>query len=423
VHRDAFAVVASIAVALSAAATQVLPRPAAAAGVCGPPVVSVIACENTQPGDPQADWQVQGAGDPALQGFATQMSAPVGDVISFKVSATASAYHVDILRFGYYQGNGARKVTTLTGPFPTNTQPDCTTDSSTGLIDCGNWSTSFTWTVPSGSVSGLYAAHLVRNDNGAGSLVPFVVRDETSHSDIVVQTSDETWQAYNSYGGNSLYTCAVACPPGNPQTYKGAFKVSYNRPFHSAADDEDRSWLSYAELPMIMFLEANGYDVSYLSGSDIDSRGSLLLNHKVFVSSGHDEYWSGNQRANVEAAKAAGVNLALFSGNTMFWKTRYENSVDGSATPYRTLVSYKESFASAAIDPADPPTWTGMWRDARFSPPADGGRPENALLGQSSTVICCQEAIQVSAADGKMRLWRNSPIASLAPGTSASLTA
>ena len=164
---------------------------AGATGLCGPPVVSVIACENTQPGDPPSDWQVSGAGDAALQGFATQMSVKAGDVVSFKVDATASAYHVDILRFGYYQGTVRAQVATLTGPFPMRTQPACTTDSTTGLVDCGNWSVGFTWTVPAGSVSGVYAAHLVRNDNGDGSLVPFVVRDDTSHSDIVVQTSDD----------------------------------------------------------------------------------------------------------------------------------------------------------------------------------------------------------------------------------------
>ena len=74
---------------------------------------------------------------------------------------------------------------------------------------------------------------------------------------------------------------------------------------------------------MIRFLEENGYDVSYTSAADVDRDGSLLLNHKVFISSGHDEYWSAGQRANVEAARDAGVNLAFFSGNEMFWKTRW----------------------------------------------------------------------------------------------------
>ena len=144
-----------------------------------------------------------------------------------------------------------------------------------------------------------------------------------------------------------------------------------------------------------------------------------LLNHRVFLSVGHDEYWSGNQRANVEAARNSGVNLAFFSGNEIFWKTRWENSIDASGTPYRTLVTYKETHANAVIDPADPPTWTGTWRDPRFSPPADGGRPENALAG---TIFMANDsgtdfAMTVPEADGKMRLWRNTSIATLGSGT------
>ena len=65
---------------------------------------------------------------------------------------------------------------------------------------------------------------------------------------------------------------------------------------------------------MVRFLESNGYDVSYSSGVDTDRRGAELLEHKVVhVASGHDEYWSGTQRANVEAARDAGVHLAFFS--------------------------------------------------------------------------------------------------------------
>ncbi len=88
----------------------------------------------------------------------------------------------------------------------------------------------------------------------------------------------------------------------------------------------------------------------------------------------------------MQAARDAGVNLAFFSGNEMFWKTRWEPSIDGSNTSYRTLVTYKETHFDAPTDPQDPPTWTGTWEDPRFSPPADGGLPPNALTGQNFLV-------------------------------------
>ena len=171
---------------------------------------------------------------------------------------------------------------------------------------------------------------------------------------------------------------------------------------------------------MIRWLEANGYDVSYSTGVDSDRRGAEITEHRIFLSVGHDEYWSGNQRANVEAARAAGIHLAFFSGNESFWKTRWENSISTPATPYRTLVTYKETHANAKIDPT--PVWTGTWRDKRFSPPADGGRPENALTGTIFTVNCCADlALRISEAEGKLRFWRHTSVANLNPGQTATV--
>jgi Bacterial Ig domain len=109
------------------------------------------------------------------------------------------------------------------------------------------------------------------------------------------------------------------------------------------------------------------------------------------------------------------VNLAFFSGNEVFWKTRW-------ADQHRTLVSYKETHANAKIDPL-PGVWTGTWRDPRFSPPADGGRPENALTGTIFTVNSGTRALQVPAAEGRLRLWRNTSVAGLSAGNTATLAA
>src|SRR5215471_8118429 len=405
-------------------------RPAAAAGPCGPPVTSVIACENTKPGDPPSDWQVSGQGDTTIQGFATSMSVLPGQTISFKINTPSTRYHIDILRVGYYQGNGATKVVSSMQPTATlpQSQPACKNDTApTGLIDCGNWAVSASWTVPSNAVSGLYLAHLKRDDTstGNGSLIPFVVRNDSSHSDILFQTDDETWQAYNSQGGNSLYTCSNNCPPGSPTAYKGASKVSYNRPWHTPLDDGGRDWFIYAEYNMIRFLEENGYDVSYTSGVDASQPGyaPIIEQHKVYLTAGHDEYWSAQQRTNVTAARDAGVNLAFFTGNEIFWKTRWEPSIDASHAANRTLVTYKETHYDANVDPQDPPTWTGTWMDPRFSPPGDGGQPQNALTGQLFDVNSGTTDITVPSAYSKLRYWRNTRVANLSPGDSTALAA
>src|SRR5262249_37684156 len=146
--------------------------------------------------------------------------------------------------------------------------------------------------------------------------IAFIVRDDSGGSDPLFQTSATTWQAYNSYGGNSLYEGA---PAGR------AYKERYKRALHTRGHPPfPNSWLFDSEYPMAGWLEANGYNVSYITGVDADRRGAEILKHKVFLSVGHDEYWSAAQRANVEAARDAGVHLAFFSGNIMFWKTRWE---------------------------------------------------------------------------------------------------
>ncbi len=385
-----------------------------------------VACENQLPGDPPSDWQVTGAGDSTIQGFATSMSVDVGQTVTFKINTPSTAYHIDILRLGYYGGDGARKVASDILPTATlpQTQPACQVTPNNGLIDCGNWSVSASWTVPSGAVSGVYIAHLVRDDSqdpGGSSQIPFVVRNDASHSDIVLTTSDETWEAYNDYGGNSLYTCSEDCPPGNPADYIGAASVSYNRPFDGGiAVNGGASDLYYAEYQMIRWLEKNGYDVSYTNQAEVDSNGSLLENHKVFMSSGHDEYWSAGQRANVQTAVNDGVNVAFFSGNEIFWKTRW--AADGAGNADRTLITYKETHFNQPMDPDDPPTWTGAWADPRFSPPADGGVPANSLSGQEFDINAGTTDIQVPAQYAKIGLWKNTAVANLTSGQSLTLS-
>jgi hypothetical protein len=417
-----------------------------------------LIAENSRPGNPETEWDVNAAGDLSIQGFATEISVNHGSPISFKVKTEATSYRIDIYRIGYYGGLGARLVDTInpSSALPQR-QPDCLQYPSTRLCDCGNWAVSATWQVPTDALSGVYIARLVRTDQpdsastekpqalphsygacGLGKLanplreprashIVFVVRADESRSAIVFQTADLTWHAYNRYGGSSLDGGFI-----NGKAlglHHRAFKVSYNRPLISR-NAEAASQFFNAEYPMVRWLEANGYDVTYISGVDTARSGESLKNHKVFLSVGLDAYWSGPQRRIVEAARDAGVGLAFFSGGEVFWKARFEPSIDDSKTPYRTLVCYKETHsrlddhgeyqAGAKIDPkAD--EWTGTFRDGgSFNP--EGADPENALTGSMSTVRGWRhDALLVPAAYGKHRFWRNTSVARLDPGEVAIL--
>jgi N,N-dimethylformamidase beta subunit-like, C-terminal/Domain of unknown function (DUF4082)/Bacterial Ig-like domain (group 1)/Bacterial Ig domain len=400
-------------------ALALCPNPAHAS--CTSPA-NAIEAENCLPGTNSSVWWLDSSGDATIQGFATDISVNAGQTISFKIQTTARAYTIDVYRLGYYGGLGARHVASVTPSVALpQSQPACLTDQTTLLYDCGNWAVSASWAVPSTAVSGLYTALLTRSDTGGQSQIIFVVRNDASHSAVLFQMADETWQAYNPYGGHSLY--------GNASfdLTNRAYKVSYNRPL-TTLDLENESWPFYDEYPLIRWLEANAYDITYIASVDRARNGALLKNHKAYLSVGHDEYVSGPERTSMEAARDAGVNLAFFSGNEVFWKTRWENSVDGTSTPYRTLVCYKETLnassrpiATTAVDPQDPPTWTGTWADASKSPPADGGRPQNALTGQLFRVNGpgsdnTDLSIKVPAAQGRLRFWRNTQVAAQSAG-------
>ena len=395
-----------------------------------------IVAENALTGNPASEWDVTGAGDPTLQGFATQMSAAPGESVHFKIddttvtgSTTPASYRIDIYRLGYYGGDGARLVgsidpTAITQP----AQPACTLTDPTGfrLLDCGNWAVTASWPVPSGAVSGIYVARLTRTaDHAKASHIAFVVRDDTGHSDILVQTSDTTWQAYNPYGGFNAYDSANG-GDGN------AWKLSYNRPF-ATRGGELENFLFNSEYPMLRWLESNGYDVSYTTHIDTGLHPERLLDHRVFMSSGHDEYWSQAQRDSVENARAHGVNLAFFSGNEVYWRIRYEDSLLGSAGDQRTMVVYKEGslapspegehrrcYLNFQCDPSG--QWTGLWRESTN----DGltstiGHPENALTGQISWRDNTS-AITVPSDYASLRFWRNTAVANLTAGQSVTLT-
>ena len=330
-------------------------------------------------------WDVPGAGSAEIRGFATDISADQGQTVEFKIDTPAGMYRLDIYRLGYYGGDGARKVDTVTAS-SAGRQPDCREEVDTGLIDCGTGrrrpagpfrstpsqaSTSLTPSVRSLGRGEPHRLHRPRRRRPLGRALPDLGRDLAGLQPV---------------RGNSLYV-------GNP--VGRAFKVSYNRPFTTRGSAPE-DWLFNAEYPMIRWLERNAYDVSYFTGVDADRLGRELREHRAFLSVGHDEYWSGQQRLNVEAARGAGLNLAFFSGNEVFWKTRWE---DG----YRTLVCYKATHGTPARSQRHLDRHIARWSGVE----PRGGEPReradrNQLRGERR-----HERDRGPGGDGDLRLWRN----------------
>jgi hypothetical protein len=330
---------------------------------CASAAGNPIQIENAKPGT--SAWQLPGGRSTSILGYASQISVQPGDTLQMHVSTTPAAnYRLEIYRLGWYGGAGGRLITCLpscTTDEPGTQQSTPAPDPTTGYLDAG-WPVTDTTTVGSSWTTGYYVAKLKLTTGpqaGQGSYIPFIVRSVPgTTSAILVQASVNTWEAYNDWGGKSLYGF-------NSTGHVAATQVSFNRPFGADPNDGPMAW----EYPAVRFLERKGYDVSYQTDVDTDQNPASLQDHHLDIASGHDEYWSKAMRDGWEAARAAGVNLVFLGGDMGTWQLRYANSS-------RTLLEYR----SAKLDPnPNPAAKTVLF--SRLSPP----RPECTLLGVGFT--------------------------------------
>jgi PKD repeat protein len=273
-----------------------------------------------------------------VAGFSTQTSVNLGTSVSLKIgraSASApSSVNVDVYRMGYYNNMGGRLIAGAShaGVAVSNLFGSCTSDATTGKKGCANWSVSYTIPGASLPASGVYIAKITDPVGGGQNTITFTVRDDarTPKAQILFEVPTATYEAYNDWGGKSLYFDSA----GGADTISGdgrAVKVSFDRPH---ADPRRTNTFIGTDFYMVQWLEKEGYDVSYTDDVSLSQTPAQLLGHQVDLVSGHSEYWSLEQFNGFLTARNAGVNLAAFSSNTSYWKVRYEDNG-------RTLVCYK----------------------------------------------------------------------------------
>jgi hypothetical protein len=246
-----------------------------------------------------------------IEGWASHQSVKAGDSLELFVSMNpAGEFTLDLYRMGFYQGTGARQVLSA-GPIAGETQPEPSPDSER-LIEC-NWTATHQVSIPPDWLSGVYLGKLTRTDDGSENYVLFVLRDERE-AELIAQTSDFTWQAYNGWPADfSLYS------NGGESLYYGTeVAVSFERPYSLTSSPETilgtGRYFGY-EFPFAYWLERRGYDVSYCSNLDTHRGTAAPARAAGFLSIGHDEYWTVEMYDNVRAAIDAGVSVGFFSGN------------------------------------------------------------------------------------------------------------
>lgn len=324
-----------------------------------------VAAENTCPGT--TSWRPDHATGPqsAIEAFTNQVSVNVGQHIKIYVSTTALAYSLQVYRMGWYQGLGGRLLLTIPLLHGIK-QPAPIIDPATRMVSCSNWRDPVVLPIPASWVSGIYVVKLISSEEYMRYTL-FVVRNDASRASILFQSSVLTYQAYNNWGGYSLYLGLNA--QHQYISSQRAYVVSFDRPY--ARDDGLGDFDRY-EYNLLRWVERQGYDVSYSTDVDTDLNPASLLRHRLVLIAGHDEYWSTAMRDHFTAARDAGVSLAFFGGNDSYWHVRLQSSPLGLD---REEVCYK----SALLDPlatVDPQEATVRWRDAPVN------QPENALLGE-----------------------------------------
>ncbi|MBL8346456.1 MAG: putative Ig domain-containing protein, partial [Rubrivivax sp.] len=338
---------------------------------------NVIQSENAKSAGVTTAWQIPDASyasNQEIEGYASATSVNRGESISLFVQTktTDPSYTINVYRIGWYGGSGGRLVH---GPITrTRTaQPSCPmTDADTRLIEC-NWTNPYVLTVPNTAdatdwASGVYLAKLTGASTGKQSYIIFVVRDDPRSARAMFQTSVTTYAAYNNWGGYDFYdTDSLGLNP--------AHKVSFNRPYRNPQRHLNGKgagdFLSW-EINMLRFVEREGYDVKYSTNIDTHLAPGRLLETRLFLSVGHDEYYTRPMYDALEAARDAGVNLAFIGANAIYWQVRLEpHSQTGQAN--RTVVGYKYFFDPQGA--ANPSLTTYLWREAPLN------RPEAALIG------------------------------------------
>lgn len=324
-----------------------------------------------------------------VEGYAVPSSVRPGATIELRCAATVPRVAIEIARIGAGREVVWRRDDVAVAPQPV---PDDVAQSG-----CG-WSATLTLDVPVVWRSGFYEVTFIASGvepRLATSHAWFVVRAAAPGRDtaIVLGVSTTTWCAYNDWGGSNLYM--------------GASRVSFDRPLPKGfvarvpapndrlanatlpGDREVTGWVSYLveqgvdpwcgaagwwnwERRFVAWAEARGIRLDFVTSLDLHAERDVLDAYRLFVSVGHDEYWSWEMRDTVEGFVARGGNAAFFSGNTAFWQVRIE---DGG----RTMVCFKDR--APALDPvvgtAEARRMSGLWSHPSIA------RPENALTGVS----------------------------------------
>jgi hypothetical protein len=331
----------------------------------------------------------------AVEGYCRRLSYSTGETVQLCVSTATATFDVAVCRWGEFREVvwTAKRVAGVEQVTPVDADAN----------GCG-WDVIVEIPVDPTWRSGFYLVELTADSSdiepnrrvGYACFVVLASAAQPRNRALFVLATN-TWNAYNNWGGKSLYT--------------GGHQVAFQRPFgrgmlmRPETERDDRKsrprrrgeqpdvdgevyqkyrfqhgypgymgsagWFTY-DRQFASWAESNGFELDYAVSSDLETVADLTNGYQLVIGAGHDEYWSSGMRDAIEQFVAAGGNYASFSGNTMFWQVRLEQD-------NTTMVCHK--YSAHLDDPvveSDPSAATGMWGDPMT------GRPESRFLGAAS---------------------------------------
>jgi hypothetical protein len=316
-----------------------------------------------------------------LEAYCWPPSAAPGDEVGIHVAADGGRVHVEVAR------DGLTREVVWHGEVeaaPHAIPPDASAEG------C-RWPAAGTLTVGADWRSGYHAVTLTCGGERADAFLVVRPVPGAQRAPILLVLSTCTWNAYNDWGGPSLYT--------------GGTRVSFERPFargflvkpepvgRMMQPEPDREAMGYRgwsrplglsdwsggsgwwnwERPFLRWAEANGYRIDVATSQDLDRRPDLLDGYRMTLHVGHDEYWSRGMRDALDASVAGGANAAIFSGNTCFWQIRFEDDLSAM-----TCFKYRAD-EDPVLGTPDEHLLSGIWSDRRV------GHPETSTIGLTFT--------------------------------------
>jgi hypothetical protein len=319
---------------------------------------NIIQIENARPGTHDFAVRMEEPWVDMLHAWCDHDSAQHGDTVTIYATTKAPTFVAEAFRFGYYGGATGRRIWQASAPVTGLHQAPPVVDAGTNMRSCAHWTPSFSVRITSDWTPGMYMFRLTGSDGGA-TFVPLTVLDRRK-ADLLVVSAVTTWNAYNTYGGASLY--------GGPH---GRSKVvTFDRPY----DNSGSGHFFGGEFELVQMVESMGIDVAYTTNIDLHAHPEQIQQggYKAVVSLAHDEYFSVPMRSGLEAARDGGVNLVFLGANACFRRIRLEASPHG---PHRLEVNYRVPREDPRYGKGDQELVTANWR---AGPAAD---PECSLVG------------------------------------------